>query len=204
MTAAGLLVVGSPQFDTPVNNAGAVFLFTINATAETVELRSTITLVDGTICYLLGRVGGRWEMGRVGRRWEMGRALDWDCMFSRPRVSFESFFFSCVCPNKPSSYSRPYLPFNTAVGGESLGRIAAAAGDLVMSSAKVPGRELLLYTAAPATGVLTVNAAFCAAHGLTAFDGRCISAALAEVDAFPGAYIAVTIEPGTECTSRVV
>ena len=57
-------------------------------------------------------------------------------------------------------------------------------------------RLIFAFSAAPPSGVMTVDASYCAAHGLAAFDGACITEALLEAEEFDGAIGVVEIAPG--------
>lgn len=76
------------------------------------------------------------------------------------------------------------------------GRSVATAGDMFFGTISAPVIVVYAYAAVPPSGVLTVDASYCAAHGLAAFDGACIAEALREADEFAGAVGVVEIAPG--------
>lgn len=86
---------------------------------------------------------------------------------------------------------------------EEFGNAVAVVGDMVFIGASsvaignLTNRgEVSLFSLALPVLQLTVDAAFCAEHGVASFSGACIAAALDEADVKSGAIAVVALEPG--------
>ena len=92
----------------------------------------------------------------------------------------------------------PWLPPDIGLN-ERFGFSLAASDGLLFATQYSVHSVIRAYSLVPPSGVLAVDAAYCATHGLAAFDGRCISEALAEAHEFEGAIGVVAIAPGVFC-----
>ena len=84
------------------------------------------------------------------------------------------------------------LGSSVAIGGDvvAVGAIGEDDGDFGSGA-------VYAYVTGLPTGVLVVDAAYCAGLGFSPNNGSCIQAALAEANAFDGAIGTVYIAPGT-------